>query len=107
VERNIDIVFVVVDPTYESFMIAGKVSALCRGLGVKRVWAILNKVPSQETESIMMTELKKEGIKIVGAVYEDPEVMKTGLMGTPLQKGGAMEDVENIVDSLEAALNIA
>jgi CO dehydrogenase maturation factor len=104
VERNIDVVFVVVDPTYESFMIAGKVSAFCRGLGVKRVWAVLNKVPSQVTESLMMNELKKESIKILGAVYEDPEVMKTGLLGTPLQKSKAMEDVENIVDRLEGAL---
>jgi CO dehydrogenase maturation factor len=105
VERNIDIVFVVVDPTFESFMIAGKVSALCRGLGVKRVWAVLNKVPSQVTEALMMSKLKQESIKVLGAVYEDPEVMITGLMGTPLLKSRAMEDVENIVDSLEGEMN--
>jgi len=105
VERNIDIVFVVVDPTFESFMIAGKVSALCRSLGIKRVWAVLNKVPSQVTETLMINELKKENIKILGTVYEDTEVMKAGLMGTPLLKSRAMEDVENIVASLEGELN--
>jgi CO dehydrogenase maturation factor len=105
VERNIDIVIVIVDPTYESFMIAGKVSALCKSLTVKRVWAVLNKVPSEVIESPMMSELKRGNIKILGAVYEDPEVMKTGLMGTPLLRSKAMEDVENIVDNLEEALN--
>jgi CO dehydrogenase nickel-insertion accessory protein CooC1 len=53
----------------------------------------------------MISQLKKEGIKILGTVYEDPEVMKTGLMGTPLLKSKATEDVENIVDSLEGELN--
>lgn len=105
VERNIDVVIVVVDPTYESFMIAEKVAELCKGIGVKRVWAILNKIPSEKIESLMMNELNKEGIKILGAVYEDPEVTKTGLMGTPLRKSKAMEDTKKIVNSLEGVLD--
>lgn len=60
VEKNIDVVLVLNDPTFESFLIAEKVNKLCRSMGIKKVWSILNKVQSEEMESLMVKELKKE-----------------------------------------------
>jgi CO dehydrogenase maturation factor len=104
VERNIDIVFVVVDPTYESFMVAEKVAEFSRGIGVKEVWSILNKVPSPEVESVMVKELEKRKIGILGSVNEDPELEKAGLIGTPLGKSKAAEDVRAMIDELEGKI---
>lgn len=104
VERNIDIVLVVVDPTYESFMVAEKVAEFSGGIGVKEVWAILNKVHSREVESLMTKELQQRKLRILGSVHQDPELEKAGLMGTPLDKSTASDDVKVMVDELEGKI---
>jgi CO dehydrogenase maturation factor len=101
VERNIDAVLVVVDPAYESFMVAEKVAEFSHAIGVKGVWAVLNKVPSPEVESVMTEELRKRKIGILGPVYEDPELERAGLMGTPIGKSKASDEVRKMVDELE------
>jgi CO dehydrogenase maturation factor len=53
VEQNIDFILVVVDPTFESLLIAEKVFLICSRMGKERVWTILNKVQSEDMESIM------------------------------------------------------
>jgi CO dehydrogenase maturation factor len=101
VERNIDIVLIVSDPTFESFLIAEKVDKLCRAMGTKKVWSILNKVQSEEMESLMVKELKKRKVKILGSVYDDPALIKASLSGTPLDGCKAIEDIRRIVERLE------
>jgi CO dehydrogenase maturation factor len=101
VEKNVDIVLVVADPTFESFLIAEKVSGFCRDMGKEMAWAIVNKVQSEETESVMIDELKKKKANTIGKVHHDPEIGKTGLMGTSLGKCEALEDVRKIIERLE------
>lgn len=101
VERNIDIVLVVSDPTFESFLIAEKVDKLCRSMGIKKVWSILNKVQSEEMKSLMVKELKKRKVKILGSVHDDPALMKTSLSGMPLGGCKAREDIRKIIERLE------
>ena len=101
VEKNVDIVIVVADPTFESFSIAEKVAKLCRQMAIQRVWTILNKVQSKELESVMVHGLKNKEVEILGAVHYDPEILKAGLMGTHLGKCGAIEDVRRIIERLE------
>jgi CO dehydrogenase maturation factor len=101
VEKNVDIVLVVADPTFESFLIAEKVSGFCRDMGKEMAWAILNKVQSEEIESVMIDELKKKKANTIGKVHYDPEIGKTGLMGTSLGKCEALEDVRKIIERLE------
>jgi CO dehydrogenase maturation factor len=101
VERNVDIVIVVADPTFESFAIAEKVTRLCSEMGIERVYSILSKVENAEMESFMMKALKKAKADILGAIHCDPGVLKAGLTGTPIGKCEALKDVERIVDQLE------
>ncbi len=100
VEKNIDSVFVVVDPSAESFSIAEKVTNLSKKIGVKKVWAILNKVKSKENKSLMIRELKKRKVNILGIVNNDLKVEKAGLMGTPLGKSKAKEDVKRMLERI-------
>jgi CO dehydrogenase maturation factor len=101
VERNVDIVLVVVDPTFESLLIAEKVPDLCRQMGKARVWTILNKFQSGEMESMMMGDLRKKKINILGTIRYDPEILKAGLKGATLGKPKALEDVIRIIERLE------
>ncbi len=104
VEKNVDIVLVVADPTFESFLIAEKVSDFCGEMGKEMAWTILNKVQSEEMESVMIDELKKKKANIIGKVHYDPEIGKMGLMGTSLGKCEALEDVKKIIERLEEAV---
>jgi len=101
VERNVDIVLTVVDPTFESFSIAKQVVKLCRSLEIENVWAILNKVQSEGMKAVMMEELKKRKVKSIGSIYQDNEVVKSGLKGTSLGESRALQDVKRIIDKLE------
>jgi CO dehydrogenase maturation factor len=104
VGKNMDVVLVVNDPTFESFLIAEKVNKLCRSMGIKKVWSILNKVQSEEMESLMVKELKKRKVKILGSVHDDPALMKTSLSGTPLGECKDREDIRRIIERLEGII---
>jgi CO dehydrogenase maturation factor len=102
VEKNVDIVLVVADPTVESFLIAEKVSNLCREMEKKNVWAVLNKVQSKEMELLMMEELRTRKANILGIVHYDSQVGQAGLVGRELcSMCKASEDAKRIVDRLE------
>jgi CO dehydrogenase maturation factor len=104
VEQHVDIVLVVTDPTYESFLIAEKVSNFSREMGKEQVWAILNKVQSEEMQSVMQEELKNKKVNTIGTVLYDSEIIKAGLKGLPFTKFRALEDVRIIVEQLENAI---
>lgn len=103
-EKNVDIILIIVDPSFESFEIAARVTDLSRMMGVKTVRAILNNVPSLETEMSMQTALQKRGVKILGSVRHDPEVHKAGLDGTAIGSCGARDDVDVCILNLETTV---
>jgi CO dehydrogenase nickel-insertion accessory protein CooC1 len=78
------------------------VNKLCRSMGIKKVWSILNKVQSEEIKSLMVKELKKRKVKILGSVHDDPALMEVGLSGTPISGCfKAREDIRRIIEKLE------
>ena len=101
VEENVDIILVIVDPTFESFVIAEIVSKMALYMGNKNVWAILNKVDSKETNLIMQKALKKRGINYLGSVEYDKEIQKAGLEGRMIHKYKAEKQIDRIIDKLE------
>jgi CO dehydrogenase nickel-insertion accessory protein CooC1 len=127
---NSDAVITVVDPNYTSFKIAENVERLVtemktgaekmaekmvkkigtdiikakeatKNLRTKHAWTVLNKVDSPKMEGTMRKKLKEIGIDTLGTVHYDPEISNSILMGIPLGKGKAMEDVEEIVKRIE------
>jgi CO dehydrogenase maturation factor len=107
VEVNVDIVLIVVDPSYESFEVAGRVGDLCRMMGVETAWAILNNVPSQEIERSMRAALHERGVNILGSVWCDPDVHRAGLEGTAIGSCRAKDDIAGCLKILEAAAPIS
>jgi CO dehydrogenase maturation factor len=105
VEMNIDIVMVIADPTYESCSIAEKVAKLCGEMGINKVYTILNKVQSKNIETVMAEEMKKRKVGILGVMQYDQDILKAGLMGTPLDKCEAAKDVKRIIEKLEETVS--
>jgi CO dehydrogenase maturation factor len=104
VEKNVDVILIVVDPTFESFVIAEIVAKMSTYLGSKNVWAILNKVDSKETELIMQNSLKKREVNYLGSINFDKEIHKAGLDGKMIAQCKAEKEVDGIIKKLEKLL---
>jgi CO dehydrogenase maturation factor len=104
IEQNVDIVLITVDPNFESFTIADRITKLCQLMGINHVWAILNKVNSPKVESIMLKELNNREVKAIGKVSQYPEILKSGLKGTLIGNCKATDEVKQIVCRLENAV---
>ena len=103
-ERNVDVILVVVDPTFESFSIAARARSLCADMGIGRFWAILNKTESGLLETTMLDELRKRGVWSLGCVHRDAGVLADELLGIPLMGEEACEGIARALDRLEEGL---
>jgi CO dehydrogenase maturation factor len=99
-ERNADTILIVVEPSFESMALTEKIGYMAEGMGIGRVRAILNKVPSSVTGQKMTDELGKRNIKTIGNVYLDPQISEAGFEGRPPGDSLAAADIRPIVKQL-------
>ena len=104
VERFVDTILAVVEPSYESMALAGKIAYMAEGMGIGRIRAVLNKVPTENVRLRMEEELGKKGLKIAGTVFFDPLLNEAGFEGRPIATGGdTRADMKTIVKALFAS----
>jgi CO dehydrogenase maturation factor len=87
----------IVEPSFESMALAEKIGYMAEGMGISRVRAILNKVPSDNARQRMIEELNKRNIKTIGTIYYDPQVSEAGFEGRAPGDSKATEDVRGII----------
>jgi CO dehydrogenase maturation factor len=97
VERNVDTVLIIVEPSFESIALAEKIAYMADGIGVNKVRAILNKIPSEGVERKILEELQKKGIMFIGTVYLDSQISEAGLEGKPLTCSNTKGDIKKII----------
>ena len=100
VERSVDTVLIVAEPSFESLALVEKIAYMAEGMGVGRVRAILNKVSSEQVKQRMIEELYKKNIRPIGTIYHDPHLSEAGFEGTALGESKATFDMEVITDQL-------
>jgi CO dehydrogenase maturation factor len=83
-ERGVDTVLAVVEPSFDSLALAEKIRYMSEGIGIPAVQAVLNKVPTLEIEEKLREELERKQIKVAGAVYLDPQISQAGFSGKKL-----------------------
>ena len=97
VERGVDTVLVVVEPSFESLALAEKISYMSDGIGVNKVMAIPNKVASEKVEERIIEELENKKIKVIGTIYFDSQINEASLEGKTLSgNSSAAEDIKRI-----------
>jgi CO dehydrogenase maturation factor len=99
IDEGIDEVLLVVEPSYESIVIAEKITELAAGLKKGSV-SLLNKAPSDAVAQRLEDELKKREIRVIGSIPNDPDIFEASLEGRFLQKGEALRAAEEIFDRL-------
>lgn len=100
VETSVDCVLVVVEPSVDSLEVAEKISELAAQINIADVWAVLNKVSSEEIATRLTKRLQQKDITVIGVIHQDPEIFESCLEGRPLRKRVAAADVDKILDFL-------
>jgi len=101
VEEGVDAVLVVVDPSFDSVVLAGRMAQMARGMG-KRVYVVLNRIRPGGTEERLKMEVRKRGLKVAGVIHEDQELFESEMSGGELKAGRAWEEVRYLLDFLLA-----
>jgi CO dehydrogenase maturation factor len=100
VERNVDTVLIIVEPSFESMGLAEKIVYMSEGMGIYRVRAILNKVPSEKIRLRMIEELGRKNVQVAGTVYYDPELSESGFEGQAPGDSKARREVGEILRTM-------
>ena len=103
IDQNIDGVVLVVEPSFESILVASKVLELSAGIK-KRAFTVLNKMPSQKMALKLESELKQKGLEVIGSAPNDPEVFEACLEGRPIVNGEALDAVDKIFAILNSRM---
>ena len=100
VETSVDCVLVVVEPSVDSLEVARKIKELANQIQIGDVWAVLNKISSEEIAHRLTAHLNKEGISVISSIHHSPEIFESCLEGRPLQEHGVAAEVDQILDFL-------
>jgi CO dehydrogenase maturation factor len=103
IETSIDSVLIVVEPPLESVNVAQKIHELASGIGIKDVWAVINKAPSEEIATRVKTELQKRHIEVVGCIYYDSDIFRSSLEGK-IPMDGAVREMKEVLDMILSRL---
>jgi CO dehydrogenase maturation factor len=102
---RMDIILGVLDYTLESVSIAKRIAEFCQEAGINNFWLILNKIGSEEVESMLMGKLATLRDQVIGSISYDQELIKAGLSGNALGECKSLEEVERIVERLEQVVS--
>ena len=100
VERLADTVLAVVEPAYESIVLAEKIVFMARGMGIGRTGAILNKLSSPELAARTLAELEKRAVKVYGSVNYHVELAEAGFEGSPVADGESIAEASKLIEAL-------
>jgi CO dehydrogenase maturation factor len=97
VEKGVDILLVIIDPSRESILLAKKISELGQQVD-KPVYYILNRVTDQETKDFLLNSIDRE--KVIAIIPENKEISISGLAGNEFNMD--IEGIKEIADMLES-----
>jgi CO dehydrogenase maturation factor len=100
IDNAIDTLLIVVEPSFESVSLAGKINMLGRSCQIKEVWCLLNKIPSDSIENELQMELEKRKCEIIGAIPYDIELSEACLKGRSLGESQAKKVMHRIALSI-------
>lgn len=95
IDNGVDAIIMIVDPSYESLTMTGKILELGTSIG-KPVYFVLNKVTDENRE--MMEEAVCEGAKVICELPSKKEIMSAGLKGEVLD--GEYDEIKKMAQKL-------
>ena len=96
VEKGVDVLVVIIDPSRDSILLAQKISDLSKQVG-KPTYYVLNRV-TQETEKLLLDSIDKE--KVIAIIPENKDVFMSCFSGNELTI--SLEAIKKIADRIES-----
>ena len=96
VEKGVDMLVVIIDPSRDSILLAQKISNLGKQVG-KPTYYVLNRV-DRETEKLLLDSVDKE--KVIAIIHENKDIFMSCLSGNELTV--SLEGIKEIADRLES-----
>ncbi len=84
VETSVDAVVAVIEPSMESVTLAAKIKDLATAAGTRFAGVVANKIPGDEVEGHLISELNKRQLHLLATVHGHQEVANAALMGHEL-----------------------
>jgi CO dehydrogenase maturation factor len=100
IDKYIDIVLLVVEPSRESLQMAAQIKMLAAGLKKKLV-AVVNKAGSERIAAGLQNTLHQNAIEVVGVLPDDPVVFEAGLEGFAVDAGEAYRIAGLVLEDLQ------
>jgi len=97
VEKGVDILLVIIDPSRESILLAKKISELGEQVD-KPVYYILNRIADQQTKDFLLNSIDRE--RVIAVIPENKEIFISGLAGSEFNM--YVEGIKEIADMLES-----
>jgi CO dehydrogenase maturation factor len=97
VEKGVDILLVIIDPSRESILLAKKISELGEQVD-KPVYYILNRIADQQTKDFLLNSIDRE--KVIAIIPENKEIFISGLAGSEFNMD--IDGIKEIADMLES-----
>jgi len=96
VEKGVDLLVVIIDPSRDSILLAEKISNLGRQVN-KPTYYVLNRV-GRETEKLLLDSVDKE--KVIAIIPENKDVFMSCLLGNEFTI--SLEGIKEIADRIES-----
>jgi len=100
VETSVDSVLIVVEPSFDSLDLAEKIYVLASEVGMKHIWAVLNKIPSEELGLRLSNDLRGKGLHVIGSISYDSDIALSSLEGHLFGGDKAVKETAEILDHL-------
>lgn len=94
VEQGCDAILAVVDPSYESLKLAGKIDFMAKSIG-KKIYFVLNKL-DDDNRAMMLESL--DHLNVVGAIPANRDVSSAGLAGEELNLN--LPEIEELTSTI-------
>jgi len=102
VESSVDCVLIVAEPPLESVEVAQKIYYLAKGLGIGNIWAVLNKVTSDDIAVKVAAALQRQRIRVIGRLHFDMGLFESSVEGKVPAKGKVAKDIQGVLDVILA-----
>ncbi|AGL00384.1 nitrogenase reductase [Desulfoscipio gibsoniae] len=96
--EGVDAILMVVDPSYESILLAEKAKGLAEEAH-KKFFVVLNKV-DEATEPTLRQELTDRKIEVGGVINHSLDISRANLVGNTLDVNMQRESVDELVDKI-------
>jgi CO dehydrogenase maturation factor len=102
--RHVDTLLTVIEPYFKSMETAARMTELGHELGLSRVYAVANKVRSDEDQQALQQFCEQRGLQLIASVPEDEAIKKADRLGVaPLDdnpSGAAVQAIDSLAREL-------